>query len=350
MTRVAFLIPGDIDSPTGGYRYCREMLARLPASGIDVVHVRLPGTWPAPDTAAREATAALLAERPRGEILLIDGLAYGAFGTREIAAARGPVAALVHHPLAYETGLPKDRAEAFLASEREALRHAVAVVASSRETGRLLVERFGVDAGDLSVAVPGVETAPPAGGSSAGSPRHLVTLGAVSPRKGYDILIEALTRLSDLPWRATIAGSTSFAPDLSARLRARIANADLADRIAMPGALSEQDIARLFDKADLFVFPSRYEGYGMVVTEALARGVPVLTTTGVPAALDFSPPAVRCVQPGDAGALAEALGSLLDRPGRLDEARRAALSLRTGLPRWTDTAATIAAALKRIAS
>ncbi len=349
MKRVAFLIPGDIDSPTGGYRYGREMLARLPAEGVAVEHVRLPGSWPAPDAAARRATAALSAARDPGEPLLIDGLAYGAFGPEEIAAARGPIVALVHHPLAYETGLSPERIDALLASEREALRHAVSVVASSRETGRLLVERFGVSPADLSVAVPGVADAPAASGSPAGSPRHLVALGAVSPRKGYDVLIEALTRLSDRPWRATIAGSTSFAPDLSALLRARIASAGLAERIAMPGALSEDGIARLFDGADLFVFPSRYEGYGMVVTEALARGLPVLATTGVPAALDFPAPAVRCVPPGDPAALADALGSLLDRPGRLDEARRAALSLRSALPRWTDTAAALAEVLKRIA-
>lgn len=349
MIRVAFLIPGDVDSPTGGYRYGREMLARLPGCGIAVEHARLPGSWPAPDAAARRATAALLAGRPEGEILLVDGLAYGAFGPEEIAAARGPIVALVHHPLAYETGLPQERVEALLASEREALGRAVAVVASSPETGRLLVERFGVSPEHLTIAVPGVEEAPPASGSPAGAPRHLVTLGAVSPRKGYDVLIEALARLSDRPWRATIAGSTAFAPDLAALLRARISGAGLAERIAMPGALSEDGIARLFDGADLFVFPSLYEGYGMVVTEALACGLPVLATHGVPAARDFAPPAVRAVPPGDAAALADALGALLDRPGRLDEARCAALDLRTALPRWTDTAAALAGALKRIA-
>ncbi len=350
MIRAAFLIPGDLASPTGGYRYARELLAALPAEGVDVRHVALPGSWPRPTVEDRAATARMLAALPEGMPLLADGLAYGAFSEAEIAAARGPIVALVHHPLGYETGISAEDAATFVASEKAALARAAAVVVSSAETGRLLVEKFAVEEARIGVAVPGVAAAPLAAGSPPGGPLHLVALGAVSPRKAYDVLIDALSGLVGHDWRLTVAGSPAFDPATAADLHARVAARSLGDRITFAGALDDDAVAALLHSADLFVFPSHYEGYGMVLTEALACGLPVVATTGIPAALDHAPPAVRTVAPGDAAALAATLAPLLSDASVRKEAAAAARAAASDLPRWTDTAARVAAVLKRISA
>lgn len=349
MIRIGFVVPGDLESPTGGYRYDREVIAALPRHGVSPVHVALPGAWPRPDDDARHGTAAMLAALPEGTPLLVDGLAYGAFSPREIDAARGPIVALVHHPLAHETGIDARQAAAFAESEKAALARAVAVVASSKATGRRLVEEFGVEAARISIAEPGVDEAEAATGSSPGEAPHLVALGAISPRKGYDVLVAAMARLADRPWRMTVAGSDAFDPATAEALRRATAASGLAERLHFPGAVDEAAIDPLLRSADLFVFPSLYEGYGMVLTEALARGLPCVTTTAVPAASEFSPPAVRRVPPGDAEALAAALRPLLEDAAVREEAERAALAVRTALPRWNETAADIAAVITRIA-
>ncbi len=349
MIRIGFVVPGDLASPTGGYRYDREVLAALPRHGIAPLHVAIPGTWPRPDDEARRATAAMLAALPEGMPLLIDGLAFGAFSTIEIDAARGPIAALVHHPLAHETGIDPQQAAAFAASEKAALARTVAVVASSKATGRRLVQDFGVDEARISIAEPGVDEAAPATGAAPGEPPHLVALGAISPRKGYDVLVAAMARLADRPWRMTVAGSDAFDPGTAAALRRAASEAGLSERLNFTGAVPDDRIDGLLRSGDVFVFPSLYEGYGMVLTEALARGLPCVTTTAVPAAAEFSPPAVRCVPPGDAAALADALRPLLDEAAVREEAKRAALAVRSALPRWNETAACIAAVMTRIA-
>ena len=110
MASCAFVIPGDIDLPTGGYKYDRRVLALLPAHGLDVRHVPLPGSFPAPSATDLATTEATLAALPVDTVLLFDGLAYGAIPAAVLDRIRQPVVALCHHPLAYETGTPPPRA------------------------------------------------------------------------------------------------------------------------------------------------------------------------------------------------------------------------------------------------
>ena len=204
MLEVAFAVPGDLTAPTGGYAYARRLLACLPAHGVSVRHVPLPPSYPHPtDDDLAETDRRLRATAP-GAILLIDGLAYGAMPARLIRELGRRVVALVHHPLAFETGCDEGRRSELLASERAALAAAERVIACSAGTARLLASEFGVPPDRIAIAEPGTEPAARAAGT--GAPVQLLAIGAVSPRKGYAVLVEALRDLTDLDWHLTIVG------------------------------------------------------------------------------------------------------------------------------------------------
>jgi glycosyltransferase involved in cell wall biosynthesis len=343
----AFAIPGDLGLPTGGYRYDREVLARLPAHGVAASFLPLPGSFPFPPEDDLAETRERLGLLGRDTVALIDGLAFGAFDAATLAALPARTVALVHHPLAHETGLSPETADTLRASERAALARARAVVATSRPTADLLAAEYGVPADRLTVAEPGVEPAPRAGGSGEPEPA-ILAVGAISARKGYGVLVNALAAIADAPWRMTIVGATDRNPDEARRLEALIAARGLSRRIALAGAVSEAELDRAYEGADLFVVPSLFEGYGMVVTEAIARGLPIVSTTGGALASVVPDDAALKVPPGDAGALAGALGIMLGDP-RLRRAKaEAAWAMAGALPRWDDTAASVAAVIREV--
>jgi len=342
-----FAIPGDIELPTGGYTYDRRVLDLLPERGISVRHAALPGSFPFPTATDLALTARILAAVPAGSVLLVDGLAFGALPAEIVAAVRPPIVAVVHHPLCLQAGLTPEIEERLRETETAALALAARVIVTSPATARLLSADFGVPPDRITVAEPGTDPAPRARGT--GSPLRLLSVGSIIPRKGYDVLIEALAPLSDLHWTLDIIGALDRSPDTVSRLKAAIAAADLAPRVALPGPASPAELARLYDAADLFVLPSLFEGYGMVLTEAMARGLPIVCTTGGAAAQTVPDAAALKVPPGDAEALSRALKSaIVDRRARerLGDAGWAAAQV---LPRWQDTAARIAEVIKGIA-
>lgn len=345
MLEAAFAVPGDLDAPTGGYAYARQVLALAPQCGVRLVHVRLPGSFPHPTLADLDATARLLRAAP-GAALLIDGLALGAIPPDILAAAARPLVALVHHPLALETGLAPQRQAALMASEAAALAAAARVIATSRLTARLLRADYNVAAEKIAVAEPGTEPAARARGT--GAPVALLAVGAVSPRKGYEVLLRALAGLGELDWRLTIAGSLDRHPDEAAALRQAIAAAGLRDRVALAGAVGEAELSRLYDAADLFVSPSLFEGYGMVLAEAMARGLPLVASTGGAAAETVPDAAGLKLTPGDVPALREALRAMIADPALRRRCADAAWAAAQALPRWSDTAAKVAAVLKEV--
>ncbi len=338
-----FAIPGDLATLTGGYGYDRRVLAE---AGGRLRHLRLPGDFPFPSPSSVAETLSRLRAAPREAALLVDGLAYGALPADELAAIANPIVALVHHPIGLETGLDAPTSQRLIASERAALARADAIVVTSETTRDTLIAGFGAPPERIAVAEPGVDPARRARGSGATSPR-LLAVGTLAPRKGYHILIEALAGLRELDWRLWIVGAADRAPECAAELRAQVRAATLGDRVAFAGEMWPGELATQYDQTDLFVMSSFYEGYGMVLAEAMARGLPIVTTTGGAAARTVPDGAALKVPPGDAAALADALSRAIGDPGL--RARLGENSWRAGqsLPRWSDCAATILAAIDR---
>lgn len=343
MPEIIFAIPGDLATPTGGYRYDRKVIEILPEFGWRVRQLALPEDFPAPSRASLAETERLLAATPADALLLIDGLAYGALPSDLIDRVHRRIVALVHHPLALETGLEPDRAEFLAHTERDALARTAHVIVTSPSTATLLVSDFGVPASRVSVAEPGTDPAPRARGGE--DPPRVLSVGAVTKRKGYDTLISALERITDLAWESRIAGSLDRDRAATSALRHAIARSGLDRRVHLLGSLDDQSLAAEYDRARLFVLPSHFEGYGMAFTEALARGLPVIGCMGGAVTATVPAAAGILVEPGDAGAVADALRRLLSDKAELARRADAAWKHAQHLPRWRDTAAAVARVL-----
>ena len=347
---ITVLVPGPLDTRTGGYEYDRQMVRALRARGLRVELTALDSSFPDPTPTARHHAAQQLAQLPDGAIAIVDGLAFGAMpdeAARE--AARLRLVALVHHPLAMETGVAPDRKAALQDSETRALQSASLVVVTSARTAHVL-PHFGVPAEQCVVAVPGTDPAPLAQGSDGRHGVELLCVASIIPRKGHEVLVQALAGLRDRQWRLTCVGSLEMHPPTARALLARIRDAGLETRVVLPGSVDAAHVAEFYDHSDVLVLPTFYEGYGMAVAEALARGIPVIATdTGAIADLVDSD-AGLLVPPADEPALAGALQSVLDDPLLRARLQAGARQARERLPTWDGSAAILAGALQRLAA
>jgi len=197
------------------------------------------------------------------------------------------------------------------------------------------------------VAEPGTDPAPRAAGT--GAPLQLLSVGSVVPRKAYATLVRALGPLNERDWRLTIAGPTDRSALALADLQAAMRETGLAKRITMTGPVGERELAGLYARADLFVLASLYEGYGMVLAEALARGLPIVCTTGGAAAETVPDAAAIKVAPRDTGALRAALARVMDDADLRRRLGDAAWAAARTLPRWEETARAIAGVIREVA-
>ncbi|MBP7779690.1 MAG: glycosyltransferase family 4 protein [Acidobacteria bacterium] len=348
---VTLVVPGDLETRTGGYGYDREIVAGLDALGWTVRVRQLDGTFPFPTAYARAHAVGELAALAAGTLVLADGLAFGAMAAEaEREASRLCLVALVHHPLALEHGLDPEVARALAGSERRALACTRGVVVTSEATAAALAP-YDVGLDDIAVVVPGTKPAPVARGSAQGGQVAMLCVASLVERKGYDVLIGALAHLKHLSWHLTCVGSHRLQPRTAAALVNQVRACGLADRVTFVGELDEAGLDAAYDIADLFVLPTRYEGYGMAVAEAVARGLPVVSsyTGAIPELVGND--SGRLLQPGDVRGWTYSLGLLLspdwDLRRQLAEGAR---RRRDQLPGWSDAARGMAAALTRFSA
>lgn len=361
-TRLHFVVPGPLDQRTGGYRYDTRIVQELVDLGWQVIVNSLAGTFPAGDAEAQSSLADTLAALPDGARVVIDGLAMGGMpGPLSAHEDRLRIVGLVHHPLADETGLSSAERLALERSERMALARCVGILVTSEFTARRLA-RYGVPPDRIRAVSPGTDPSPRAQGPGPGEPTALLCVGSVTPRKGQDVLVRALEEVRELAWTCTCAGSLTRDPGYAAEVQSLAARARLSGRIRFTGECDERALHALYDRSSLFVLPSHFEGYGMALAEALARGLPIVSTTGGAIPETVVADAAILVEPGDVDALAGALRSLLsdvaDSPGcreapsgapRLEAMRAAARDAAAALPSWGQAGRAFARALEELA-
>lgn len=332
MASLVIAAPGDPATPTGGYRYDARVLAELRSRGHMANALILPEDFPFPSQASIDATFENLAAVPAETTLVVDGLAYGALPAERIAALGRPVVALVHHPLALETGLTPEQAIRLDASERAALAAAALVVTPSAATKAMLIEGYGVPKEKIRIAEPGVDPAQRARGGE-GAP-VLLTVAAVTPRKNQIALARALGLLTDLDWRWRLVGSLVRDRPYVDALRSEIAALGLSDRVELAGEVDDRALSDAFDRADLFVLPSKLEGYGMAYAEALAHALPVVAGRCEASAAIVPEKGGALVDPDDVESLAAELRRLVGDGDARERASRHARAAGARLPRW----------------
>ena len=346
MTTAVFAIPGDKDRKTGGFFYEATVLRGLNEAGLPTEHLQLPDSFPDPTPADMATTlAALMAIRPEQPIIL-DGLVFGSIDPRGLARVPAPVIAMIHHPLGLETGLSPERAAFLRANEAAALKHVAHTIVPSAHTARILVESFGANPAQITVASPGFSR--PLVRRKPVKPPLILSVGLLATRKGHDVLLDALASLDDLDWQAVIVGKVhdqAVANDLHAQRR----RLRLDDRVELAGELDAPALAELFNGAHLFALATRYEGYGMVLSEAMLYGLP-LVSCSVGAVPDTVGDAGILTPPDDPKALADAIRGLLTDSQQAEHYARLATARAKALPTWRDTVSVFETVLRQVAS
>lgn len=350
VTTVHIIVPGGIDDPdqlSGGNVYDRRICRELSAIGWSVRPYAVPGPWPHRDPAALACLSDVLSGLPGGAVVLLDGLIASTAPEALVPQAdRLRLVILMHMPLGDRP--PGDDATTARDRERAALSVAVAVIATSAWTRSWLLEHYGLQAGRVQIAEPGVDLADIVPGTAAGG--ELLCVAAVTPDKGHDVLLAALGMVSHLPWFCTCVGSLHRDPEFADQVRRDAEERRIGDRVRFTGALAGDALAVAYRAADVMVLPTLRESYGMVVTEALARGIPVIAAAvgGLPQALGLGPDGVPpglLVAPGDPAALAGALLAWLSDDDLREQLRHSARERRVALSGWPVTAGRISGVL-----
>ena len=349
---VHVVVPAGIDDPTrpsGGNTYDRRLCDFLASAGWSVHLEPVGGGWPSAEEEGGRSLAEALAPLPDGSLVLVDGLVASTVPEVMVPAARRlRLVVLMHMPV----GLGAVE-ELVRAQERAVLCAVSSVVTTSEWSRQWLLAAYGLDPGAVHVAHPGVDRAELAVGTTSGG--SLLCVAPVSFAKGHDVLVEALGRVVELPWRCVCLGALTRTPDEVAEVRRRLAAAGVARRVELAGPRTGTELEASYAAADLLVLASRAETYGMVVTESLARGLPVLASDvgGVSEALGVLPDGRRpglLLPAGDADALARALREWLTDEELRRTLREAAIERRVGLTGWSETANRVAAVLSGVAS
>lgn len=351
--RATWIIPGDGSAPTGGYRYDREMVAALREAGWTIDVLNLPGEWPQAHAADLARAEEQIAALPEGRTVIADGLAFGALGASARAHAhRLGWVALVHHPLHLETGLDEVGRERLRSRECEALRWARRVIVTSAHTARD-VQAMGVPGERIAVVEPGVARAAGPVASTAVRPHRagtvmLLCVATLTPRKGHALLLQALSGLTSLPWELHAVGSADRDPATARALVMQAQQAGLDGRVHWHGEVDEPTLWAHYAQADLLVLPSLHEGYGMVVSEALVAGLPVLCSNAGALASTLPPGAGCSVPSGDVPALRSALQRCIGDPALRSALARGAVRAAEGIPTWPAQAARFATVLEAL--
>jgi glycosyltransferase involved in cell wall biosynthesis len=344
---LAFAVPGDLATLTGGYGYDRHIIQELRELGWHVTVANIGDDFPFPSATRRATALARLSAVPAGCPIVLDGLAFGALPEAGALRCRTPLIALVHQPLALDPGLDPTQADTFRETERAALAAAARVVVTSEATARIVRADYDVPSQNISVVRPGNDRVPLALGSNDGVVR-LLSVGSVVPVKGYDLLVAALATLTDIPWQLTIAGDRTRDPLTAAQLEADIAGHGLGDRVLVLGAVPPERINELFLASDIFVLASRFEGYGMALAEAIAHGIPIVSTTA--GAIPQTVPAGTglLVPSDDITALALALRRLISDPAERQRLAANARNAAVRLPTWQESAKLFVSAIESV--
>lgn len=326
MSELHWLSPGDPSQRTGGYLYNARMADALRQGGIAVNVVVLESDWPVGGGSHSVNLDAI----PDGAVVVADGLLWpGLVAAERSALCERTTVWVVVHSL-----MDKEGSEQLAALETAALAQASGCFATSGRTATIVSERLG--GANVPVVVPGTEAVESTEGSGE---NRLLAVGHVIPRKGYRRLLAGLAEHLASPWTLDIVGSLERDAEHANEIEAVVVGSELAGRVQFLGELDHDGLERAYASADALVHAAHFEAYGMVLTEALQRGVPVVSTPA--GALDgMRSGAVQVVDGSD---VAGAVMQWVSNPELMNRARSAARLMT--FPSWDNQALRLASVL-----
>lgn len=336
--KILFIIPGDINLPTGGYRYDKQIIEAWKNSGFDVTLISIIGSYPFPSDEDQKLALEEISNFPKADIAVVDGLLGGTSPKfMEAVSQKMPTVALIHHPLCLENGLDKQTAQKLKALEHQGLEFTSSLITTSPTTSKTVSGLFGYAINKIHTVLPGVER----GNISTGSQTECINLlcvGSIIERKGHKVLLQALSELKALNWKLDCIGSTNFDPKLYDKLKNIIAEEGLSKKVIFHGAVDEAVIQKAYESADVFVLPSLFEGYGMAYAEAIVRGIPVIGTTAGAIPETVPDACGILVEPENVKELAQALEQLITNTKLREQYKKKTLKAEPSFPTWESSA------------
>ena len=342
--RIAFFAPAPLDLLTGGNVYNRRMIAEWQSAGHEVAATGIGGIHPLADDAARAAAAAAWAAMPADAVPVIDNLVLASFAPLADQLTTRRAVLLDHHPTGLEPGLDAAMAAALVEIEKQLIPHFRRIVVTSATTAKTLLTDFGACEAQLATVIPGTDDAPRSQGSG-GETVHVLSIGSLIPRKGHDVLLRAMARLFDLNWRLTIAGTARLDPACADTLRVLASELGITEKVTFLGETTGKPLAKLWNSADIFALATRYEGFGMVIAEALKHGLPVLVGNGGAAGALLTPETGAICPVDDVDQTSKAMRRLIFDTDLRREMSDAAWLAGQKLPGWKTQADAFAALL-----
>ncbi|WFE89391.1 glycosyltransferase family 4 protein [Roseibium porphyridii] len=348
MKSLCFAYPGDLETPTGGYGYDRQIIAGLKRDGWKVDLLPLGDGFPFPDDQTLATARKRLNDLPGGRLVVVDGLAFGVMPDAAIELKdRLKLVALVHHPLCRENGLSNAQAHTLESSERAALSGASHVIVTSPATGDQVSDLFEIQKKKISVVLPGTDLPAPRQKNEQ-TPVRLLAVGTLVYRKGYDLLLMALSRLKQFDWQLDIVGGLEADPACANEIQRLAQDFGLEERLVFHGAIPSDELKNFYQSADVFVLASRYEGYGMAYTEAMAHGLAVIGSGGGAVRDTLPQGAALYCPPDDITSLQSALESLITDRDLRQKLSVGARQAAEKLPGWHDASERFSQILQRV--
>lgn len=347
--------------------YTEQLLRRLPAAAPQNRYVAFVGPDAPPfDDVERVQTrfptyrpeirigweqTGLLVEAARHRVDLLHGT------VNVLPAFRRKPSVVTIHDLSFLTTprtLPRAKAQYLRYAVRLSARVAQRIIAVSRSTKSDLVDSFGVRPEKIDVIYPGVderfhprcdeEKTTFRTALTEGRP-YILHVGTLQPRKNVDILIRAFARLkaqAGIPHLLLLAGARGW---MYANLFRMVADLGLQADVRFADYVAPADLPLWYNCADVFAYPSAFEGFGLPVLEAMACGLPVVTSASS-SLLEVAGDAAITVEPGSDEALAQGVGRILNDE-RLRQRLRSAGLQRASDWTWDVTARATAEVYRR---
>jgi glycosyltransferase involved in cell wall biosynthesis len=339
-----------VDRTTGGYIYNRLIMEALEKKGFRVETIALKPlpimfAWIhsiplfrmlKPGGSGKEYDVAVIDEMVHPSVWLLSALA---------SQLKVPLVTLVHSLTSKMPGW--NLRKALSGPMEKAVLSGSRLVVANSEYSRNLIESLVDGRVPIRICRPGKDglvstEGQPAAGMPEESPKSvsrvtkLFTASHISRLKGLDVLLTALSRLPDLEWRLTIAGDCSVDRLHFRRLQRIIRSGGLQDRIAFTGILKGADLSREYRQADLFVFPTKYEAYGMSLAEAMHIGLPFVASK-IGGVEEITQGKGWLFEAGDSTELAAILRKVISNPGLREKSSGLSKELARRLPTWADT-------------
>jgi glycosyltransferase involved in cell wall biosynthesis len=347
MRSVVFVVPGKLETQTGGSIYDLRMTEGLRQYGWTVEIVELDESFPYPTPAALNHASQSLTTLPADSTVIIDGLVLSTIpDIIERETSRIRIVALIHLPIGSDVTIDRNKANQLKKLERRALDAATLIITTSDVTLALLAD-YEISRDRIVIIEPGTDPGPLSQGSK-GTLLQLLSVATLHPGKGHSILLQALAEVAYQDWHLTCAGNITRYPATVEKVRAIIQRLNLEGKVSLLGELDKLELYKHYKTADLFVLATLQETYGMAIAEALAHGLPVVsTTTGAIPDLVSSDAGIL-VPPGDTMAFTKALTSVLSDPDLRKKFTSGARRVSKKLPSWDNAFKKMSTTLKKL--